>query len=339
MSYGIDLYTESGLSIVANSENVFLIDIIDVAAGSFSKNYTVLAGETLYAVPLFYDTGSVDDRHPYLTSVSVSGGTVSWNASAAPLIMAVSQIIVYKKGNTSSVPSVNTYGAEIISETGNMFMIAGGSPFTFHDVYTLTGYSGGQEIDTGIPSSARVLCFQNIVFSRGTYLYTFYQYVKNGTWHISTDYNTLTFDVFVFTDREVKDVRGSTSYGYEFYNEQGQVVVGNNSKMLRMYSTTVGTYPGSITMTDLVAVPQAVFGTHINRPNYPDYINSGGYFTALSELYQVNVYAKTLAISGTQLSGEYLGFPKSILYIKTGDYIQNYADDVASRAEEASKLL
>lgn len=92
MSYGFQIFNRLGQEVVGSSQNVFILDSLDVG-GSGSKSYQLNAGEELIANAIIVNRGP---SVPQVTGVSVSGNTVSWSVSGSGTVKSV--ILVTKKG-------------------------------------------------------------------------------------------------------------------------------------------------------------------------------------------------------------------------------------------------
>lgn len=319
MSFGIDLFKDNAASLMANSDNVFFVDYIDLAAGQHSKSYPLAPGETLYAVPFF--EMAEDAGHPYFGYCRVSGNTVSWSGETSPTVGATSHLLVYKKGNISSIPAVNSFGAMFTNDKGNLFVVSDADPFTYHDVYTLSGDRGPVEVDTGVPADCKVMVFQRIDYSRGLWDLVTAYFIKNGTWHLSMEYSQTTVEFYVFTDRELRDVRGSTNYGFEFYDKNGRVVIGHNSKPLKVYTYTASSSDQVIDV-DIgvdVAVPTQILGVYKNYTagNLTKY---GGYYTTYGINNSLGSGSQEICKYGLKIPADRTDFPRQIIYIKTDEY-------------------
>ncbi|MGL5013090.1 MAG: hypothetical protein ACRC6V_02210 [Bacteroidales bacterium] len=92
MSYGVQIFNNAGTEIVGGSQNVFLLDGLDVG-GSGSKSYHLNPGEELVANAIVINKGA---HVPQITGVSVSGNTVSWSVNGYGSVKTI--ILVTKKG-------------------------------------------------------------------------------------------------------------------------------------------------------------------------------------------------------------------------------------------------
>lgn len=92
MSYGFQIFNSAGQEVVSGSQNVFIMDSLDVG-GSGSKAYPLNPGEELIANAIVVNKGP---HVPQVTGVSVSGNTVSWSVSGYGAIKTI--ILVTKKG-------------------------------------------------------------------------------------------------------------------------------------------------------------------------------------------------------------------------------------------------
>lgn len=320
MSFGIELYNDRSNSIIANSENVFIVDYIDLAVGSFSRVYNLAPGEVLYAVAVFNRTTTANN--PCLWHLNVIGNTVYWVGQDNPRVYPVTSIVVYKKGNVSSFPAKNTFGAEFTSNTGNLFVVSDSNPFTYFNNYTLDGRTGAKEVNTGIPGDSRVLVFKNFESNfDSAYQVESGQYVKDGTWHLSLKACRSSVRFFVFADREHRDVSGGSNYGFEFYDKNGRLVIGNNSKPLKLYSYKP---PYFYNQWDLGFKTYALEAIHLLYPHsFNPYItDNGGYGTAISEGSKwVTGYYMPICEGSNEIKNGSTTFPSDFLYIKESDYL------------------
>lgn len=92
MAFGVQIFNNAGQEVVGGSQNVFILDWLDVG-GSGSAYYPLSAGEELLANAIVVHNGG---SYPQITGVSVSGGTVSWSVTGYGSVKLV--IIVSKRG-------------------------------------------------------------------------------------------------------------------------------------------------------------------------------------------------------------------------------------------------
>lgn len=95
-NYGIRIINDKGYDIVANSANVFAIDSIINPTSSGQRSYTLVAGETITAVPIIQHPSAGNGY--YLTGVTVSGNTVSWSVDTGVPTVRPTAIWVMKQG-------------------------------------------------------------------------------------------------------------------------------------------------------------------------------------------------------------------------------------------------
>lgn len=94
MSFGIQIFDESGKNLVENEGSVFYIDFFH-AVNSGSKSYDLGPGEYLEAIII--DQFNPDSRRA-ATNFSVSGNTVYWNCYELAMGGIESYISVTKRG-------------------------------------------------------------------------------------------------------------------------------------------------------------------------------------------------------------------------------------------------
>lgn len=129
------------------------------------------------------------------------------------------------------------YGIEIISPQGNKFTIPDSNPYTFYRRFRVSNHDG--LVNTGIPTDVQVMTFFRLADGQILIIGGASQVPHNGTWHIlvtSVFFDNIV-DAYVFANREYNNVSPSSSYGFQIFDESGSLVIGNNSRPLKMYAT------------------------------------------------------------------------------------------------------
>lgn len=125
------------------------------------------------------------------------------------------------------------FGIEIISPEGNKFTIPDSSPYTFYAKYNVSDTQG--LVNTGIPANVNIMCFNRLEEGAVMIVGGANHFIHNGTWHlqVASFFFPITVQMYVFANKEYNPVTTS-GYGVQIFDEEGSLIVGNNSKMLKM---------------------------------------------------------------------------------------------------------
>lgn len=126
------------------------------------------------------------------------------------------------------------YGIEIISPQGNKFTIPDSNPYTFFKKFRVSNHDG--LVNTWIPTSVQVMTFFRLADGAILMIGGANQVPHNGYWHIlvTSIFFDNVVDAYVFANKEYNNVSPSSSYGFQIFDEQGSLVLGNNSRPLKM---------------------------------------------------------------------------------------------------------